>query len=132
MKTMTLPSGAKLEITDAPFLEARALYQAVAEELKGVKVNPQDEVDVNLFKDMFCLAISSKKIEAALSACMRRATYDGQRITDDTWEPVAARGDYLTACMEVASVNIQPFMKSLFAQYGDILAKLKLAEKVHA
>lgn len=132
MKLSMLPSGAKLEITLAPFKDGRALYQAVAEELKGLKLDPNADVDVNLFKDLFCVGIASKKIETALDVCMRRATYNGLKITDDTWESVEARGDYLTACMEIAAENIQPFMKPLFAQYADIIAKLQRAIKPRA
>ena len=122
---MKLPSGAELEITPAPFKEAKALYMAVADELKGLRLNPEAEVDVNFFKDLFCTGLASKKIETALADCMKRVTYNGLKITDDTWEPLDARQDYLTACFEVAKENISPFTKSLSAQFGDVLQKLK-------
>lgn len=120
MKEFTMPSGAKLEIAVAPFVPARALYQAVLDEAKSLKLDMTADVDGNLYKDLFCAALSSKKIEAALEECMKRSLYNGQTITHDTWEPVKARDDYLTACFEVAKENIAPFMKSLYAQYSHI------------
>jgi hypothetical protein len=126
-KSVQLPSGAKLVITVSPFAVSRALYQALLEELKGLKLDPKAEIDVNLWKDLFCSALSSKKIEACLEECMKRATYNGRKIDSDTFEPVEARGDYFDVCFEVAKENVLPFAKSLYAQYADILAKVKSA-----
>ena len=122
---MLLPSGAELEITMPPFAVSRALYQAVLEELKGAKINSSDEVDVNLFKDLFCVMLSSKKVDAALTECMKRATYNGLKIDADTFEPAAAREDYITVCFEVAKVSVIPFLKSLYAEFFPLLGKLK-------
>lgn len=122
---VTLPSGAILKITLAPFKDARNLYQAILEEAKVLKLDPNAEVDVNLYKDLFCLGLSSKKIEAALWECMKRATYNGNRIAEDVFEPIEARDDYMAVCFEVAKANILPFTKSLYAQYAHILEKLQ-------
>lgn len=119
-KKVGLPSGAELVITPAPFADAKALYQAVLEELKSLKLNPQDDVDVNLLKDLICAGFGSKKIELALSKCFQRATYNGLKVTDDTWEPVEARQDYLQACLEVAKENLLPFVKSLSAEFSTV------------
>lgn len=125
MQKVDLPSGAVLEITLAPFADAKALYQAVLDELKGLKFNPEDEIDVNFIKDLFCSGFSSKKVEAALDLCFKRVLYNGQKIDKDTFEPEEARQDYLMACIEVAKANILPFVKSLFADYSHILERLK-------
>lgn len=123
MKTIKLPSGAELSIDVAPFADARALYQACLEEGKILRLDPTAEVDANLFKDLLCTALSSKKIEAAITKCMERALYNKLKITNDTWEPVEARDDYMTACLEVAKENILPFTKSLYAQYAGLLER---------
>lgn len=128
-KEVTLPSGAILKITLSPFAISKALYIAVLEETKGLHIDPEAEVDTNLFKDMFCVGFSSKKIEAALDKCMERALYNGLRITNDTFEPEEAREDYLSVCWEVAYANLLPFTKSLSRQFSAILATLpKLPE----
>lgn len=131
MREVKLPSGAILKITPAPFADARALYQAVMEEAKGLKLDPNADVDVNLYKDLFCVGLTSKKIESALWDCFKRCTYDSGagdlKITTDSFEPVERRDDYLTVCFEVAKENVQPFMKSLYAQYSQILGTVQNA-----
>lgn len=125
---VALPSGAKLAFNVAPFAEAKALYQAGLEEMKSLSLNDHAQVDANFWKDIFCVGLSSKKIEAALNVCLGRATYNGHKITNDTWEPIAAREDYMVVCFEVAKENILPFTKSLYAKYSHILEALKLGQ----
>jgi hypothetical protein len=120
-KDIVLSSGAKLHITLSPFATSKTLYQAVLEEIKELKLDANAEVDVNLFKDFFCAGFSSKRIEAALNECMKRVTYNGVKITEDTFEPVDAREDYMTVCLEVALHNILPFTKNLTQQYSRML-----------
>lgn len=122
---MKLPSGAELEINLSPFSISKSLYQAVLDELKSLKVDANTELDINFFKDVFCVGLSSKKIEFALDECMKRAIYNGLKIDKDTFEPAAAREDYIAVCFEVAKVNLIPFTKNLFAQYSPALEKLK-------
>jgi hypothetical protein len=124
-KEIQLPSGATLEITLAPFKEGRALYQAIAEEAKGVKLDMQADIDGNLIKDLFCTGIASKKIEISLADCLKRCTYKGLKVTDDLFEPEDSRQDYLPMLYEVAKENVSPFMKSLYAQFGDMFQKVK-------
>lgn len=120
MNPITLPSGSVLKITLSPFKISKELYQAVLEEAKTLRLDPETEIDVNLFKDLFCTGFSSKKIEAALQECMKRATYNDRHITEDTFEPEAAREDYVSVCWEVAYANLLPFTKSLMHQYKAI------------
>lgn len=122
-KLITLPSGAKLEITVSPFAISKDLYHAVLEEAKEIKVSSQDQV-FNVTKDVFCTLLSSKKVEAALNECMKRVAYNSRKIDSETFEPVEAREDYFLVCFEVAKENITPFMKHLYAQYAPILEKL--------
>lgn len=117
---LQLPSGAELEIQLAPFADAKALYQAVLEELKSIQVRDETEIDLGLVKDLFCVGFSSKKVEAALEKCFKKCLYNKLPITADTWEPAEARGDYLKVCVEVAKENIAPFVKSLSAEFSQI------------
>jgi len=119
-----LPSGAKMEINPAPFAAAKKLYKAIAAEAKGLKLNMNEELDINFFKDILLTALSSDSIEAELWECFKRCTYNGMKVTPETFEPIAARGDYLPACFEVAVVNVSPFMKPLYAQYAEKFQKL--------
>lgn len=115
-----LVSGKELDITLAPFEDSKSLYAACAEEVKGLKVDPDQSVDINFLKDIFLTGIFSKKIEQALVKCMSRATYAGLKIDKDTFEEEEARGDYMQVCFEVARANISPFTKNLSALWSDI------------
>lgn len=121
---IVLASGAKLHITLSPFKDAKALYQALLEEARTLKLDAEAEADFNFFKDVFCTAFSSKRVETALEKCFERCTYNDKRITADTFEPAEAREDYMQVCLEVAQHNVHPFTKSLSAQFSHILALL--------
>lgn len=122
---MKLPSGAELKVTLSPFAISRDLYQSILEEAKGLRLDPKSEVDVNLFKDIFCSALSSKKIESCTWECLKRATYNGLKVDGDTFEKEEARQDYIPACYEVARANVMPFMKGLSAEFSPILEQVK-------
>jgi hypothetical protein len=127
MKEINLPSGAILKITLAPFIDAKALYQAVLDEIKSINIATNPDM-ASVFKDLACIAFSSKKIEQCLEVCFKRCTYDSGKgdlkIDQNTFEPVEARSDYMAVCMNVAKENILPFMKSLYAEYQQFLAML--------
>lgn len=123
MNDIKLPSGAVLKITLSPFAISKNLFEAVTEEIKLLKLDPQAELDFDLCKNLFCTGFSSKKIDAALQECMKRATYNGVKLTEDTFEPEDARQDYVTVCLEVALLNLRPFTKNLFAELSRIAEK---------
>lgn len=126
-KEISLPSGAKLVANAAPFSEAKKLWQACAKELATVKIQASTELDVNFFKNLFCLAISSDEIEAALTPCLRRCLYAGSKIDDGTFEAEDARQDYLMVVGEVIKANVLPFSKGLLSKLG---IDLKAMEEV--
>ena len=121
MKEVKLPSGAVLKIGVVPFADARALYQSLLEEVKDLRIDSSQEVDINIVKDLVCVALSSKKIEANLEKCMARCLYKNLKIDSDTWEPVSARDDYIMACVEVTKETVAPFTKSLYAKFSPFI-----------
>lgn len=125
MKKISLSNGKELQITLAPFKEARELYQAILKSCKGIKIDVKTELDVNFFKDISFELLSSKEVEEALEACMRRCLIDKLKIDENTFEPEEMREVYLQVCFEVAKANVLPFMKSLYAEFGPILAEMK-------
>lgn len=123
MRKVVLPSGAALQITPAPFQQAKALYQALLAEMRVIPLGSlQNKAD--LYKDLFCIGFSSPSIDACLKPCLERCTYEAGncalRIDDDTFEPEKARGDYMKVCIEVAKENVGPFMSGLYAEYVTI------------
>jgi hypothetical protein len=120
-----MPSGAVLKIMPAPFEQARGLFQAVLKEIRAVEII-SDKLVMDLYKNLLTSSFSSKEVEKWLWACMVRCTYnlDGKgdlKIDASTFEPERARGDYVTVCMEVARVNIDPFAKSLWSEFLNLL-----------
>lgn len=126
---ITLESGNTLKITLSPFAVSKALYQAILEELKTMRLDPEAEVDVNLFKDLFCTGFSSKKIEACLNECFKKTLYNSVHITAETFEPVSAREDYLAVCWEVTLHNILPFTKNLSQQFSRMSQSMPVLQK---
>lgn len=125
MREVKLPSGAVLKITPSPFKEAKALYQALLKEARGIEFSSKTELAA-LYKDIFCIGFASDEIERHLWECFKRCTYnDGKgdlKIDESTFEPMSARDDYMTVCIEVAKENVLPFVKSLYAEYQRISA----------
>ena len=114
-RKLKLPSGAELSITLASFPRAKALQQAVLKEC-GPMVKVGDKFSMlNSLKDFACVALSSPTIEACLVECLKSCTYNGSKITDETFEPAEARQDHPVVMYEVMQDNIGPFLKSLFA-----------------
>lgn len=115
MEKVKLPSGAELIIVPAPFADSKDLYQAVLEELKGIKAEGSKQLDTNFIKDVLCALLSSKKVEVALHKCALRCLVGEQKLSLDYFEPITKREDYIPAIQEIAVVNIEPFLKGLSA-----------------
>lgn len=121
---VSLPSGAELEMTLAPFLEGRKLSKAIAKCLKEVNIDSNTEIEANLntLKDLFMECLTSQEVEDSILACLKRCTYNKQRITSwDIFEDVNARQDYIPVCWEVCKFNLAPFTKNLFAKLSTFI-----------
>lgn len=116
LKEFTLPSGAVLGLNLAPFADAKALAQALLVEAKAVTFG-EDVDHLGLWKDIVCTALSSKEIEKHVHKCMARCTYEGSKITNDTWESASARGDYVPAVYRVIEENVSPFLNGLLPDF---------------
>lgn len=127
---VSLPSGATLEMTLAPFLEGERLFSATAECLKSVKADGLNTEDITAsfdsLKNAVLACITSKDLKEALLACLKRCTYNGQRITSwDIFEDINAREDYLSVCWEVVKFNLTPFTRNLFSKFSMSLGAAK-------
>lgn len=131
-KEVKLDSGAVLKIQPGTFAESRALFQALMKEFKGVQFGAKVELGAML-KDVLCSGVSSEEIERALWVCFKGCIYNNGKgdlkIDGDTFEPVAARADYFSVCIEVAKENVLPFGKSLYAEYQRVLAMIVKDQK---
>lgn len=132
---VSLPSGAELEMTLAPFMEGERLFSATAECLKGVKVDGNADVsdltsNLNSLKDMFLSCLTSQAMKEAILACLKRCTYNKQRITSwDIFDDIQAREDYLAVCWEVVKFNLTPFTKSLISKFNEVTKNIGMNQK---
>lgn len=117
---ITLPSGASLAVTMAPLETGKKLAKIVARELALVKFdfNLSEMADIggkeiDSLKNVAFQLIQSDALEAVVLECMKKCTYNGERIIVSTFEPEDARQDYFPAAWEVLKVNLRPFLKSL-------------------
>jgi hypothetical protein len=117
METKTMPSGAVLEMTMAPFAEGHALLKAVSREIEGIKL---DLKDVDPIKNFIARMIYSDSVERALKPCLDRCIYNKQRINDQLFEDPKSRGDYLAVVKEVLVHNLTPFIGNLSSMFKDI------------
>lgn len=129
MREVELPSGAKLSISLASFEDGKNLYQCIASELKSLKFDENEDVGVNFFKDIFLTALSSKEIEKLIMQCAKKALYNKERITQETFEPEDARQDYIEALYHIAENNLAPFGKALFAKYAPLFQQAMKGQK---
>lgn len=123
VREITLPSGAILKVNAAPFLDSKALYQALLAETKSIPFIGKNDLGETL-KNLFCAAFSSPAVDRALSKCMDRCMVGALKIDGDTFEPAERRQDYVVVCSEVARENVGPFLKSLFADYQKAMSIL--------
>ena len=126
MKQIDLPSGSKMRIQLAAWEKGRDLYQVVIEDAVKGAVDAKTELDAHLLVKLASVVLSSKQIEKAIWECANGVVLvDDVKITKDYFEPEEKRADYFTFLFEVAKANIMPFMKSLSAQYPQVLEMLK-------
>ncbi len=125
MKEVTLPSGAILRVDPAPFGSAKKLWQCTLEELKKSKVDAETNLDVNFFKDIFCVSFSSKEMDAAISDCSKRCLYNNLKISDELFEKPEAREDFISVQFEVWAENVAPFMKGLSAKFATMFERVR-------
>lgn len=125
MEPITLPSGAKLEITLLPYEEAWHVAQRVAKVLESVKIETADIdvkklmlADVSKIQGPLLQVMSSRELVEAAKVCFKRATYDGLKIDAKTFDSRESRQDYLPTVFHCLKENIAPFFAGLISSLG--------------
>ena len=69
-------------------------------------------------------------MKEAILACLKRCTYNKQRITSwDIFDDINAREDYLAVCWEVVKFNLTPFTKSLISKFNEVTKNIGMNQK---
>lgn len=108
-----------------------ALKSAIAKELAssdlgGFKMDAsvkfsEQELNIADFAKLALAVDSSPAVYKALFACLKRCTYNGQSITEATFEDEKAREDYYEIVIECLRVNLSPFFKGLISKLSPFL-----------
>jgi hypothetical protein len=108
-KTVDLPSGAKLFVSQIPFGDAIALFRAV---VKSNKEEMKETTEISAILSSMSL-LTSKEVEACVSKCLERCKYNDVRITQDLFDSQdfgeKLRGDYLPIFFAVIGEVCNPF-----------------------
>jgi hypothetical protein len=120
-----LPSGADFEVTVLDFEPAFEISQTVSRfigllevDLKGLDVDKWkgiSDIDIAAIKRPLSQVLSNAEIRKAGDKCLVKCTYNGQRVTAKTWEPIEARKDYLYAMFHALKDNVTPFFEGAFS-----------------
>lgn len=130
-----LPSGARLTISVAPFLDAKHLHDAILKALKGGGIAELDlsklkdfkagGAAVNMIAEKALAMASSPEVEAAVFKCGERALYTpagsstpmkvSKGMFDDGELGIKAREDYYLIAVRIIEVNFMPFLAPIFS-----------------
>lgn len=123
----TLPTGAKLSISEADYRSADALLKSLIRCTKGVPL-PKNflEADVTILKDILVDAIVSDEVDQAIFKCGERAVYENAKVTKDLFDDPKlkdrARQDRFLIFWYLIEVNCGPFFAKTFSMLRERLA----------
>lgn len=129
MKSVTLISGATLQIGVANFREAKTLFDSILQKIEGNNWDPTHKVDINFIKNVALSVVSSPDVEKNLWPILERCLYGhhkdkiNESLFDNSME---ARADFIEICYHVALESVGPFMKNLYGKYKPMLQELGL------
>lgn len=112
-------NGKKVVINAAPFEDAIRLRNAVFAKIDLKKFDLQN-IDIGTVLDTIVKMDTSIKVQRALMKCLLRSSYDGEKITKETFNKDGVREEYYEIIKECIQVNIGPFVKGLISQFGGI------------
>lgn len=123
MAELKTQSGATAQINVAPFEDALTLNNLVTPYLATVGVVADSNANIKMedLMKVMVTAATDAGIQAQMMKCMARCTYNGQKITQSTFETVEARGDYYEVALACVKENITPFVNGLFSQFSALL-----------
>lgn len=124
-------NGKELRVTVASFARAMELQTAVAEALKGTKLDLtglssaglESEVEdlagpINTMLTGILSVITSKRVENALFECCTTALWGDEKIDRAFFEPEDRRELYFPIMTEIVKANLGPFFKRLGSLFG--------------
>ena len=132
-----LSSGATVEVSVAGFATGWKLATAVvmAFKMHGIELKIGEKFSAeSLFKENFSGVVNgfldvmtSENVMSLLFECGKSAIYTkngiSQKITQDVFEPVENRADFLEAMYIVAKENLEPFFPKALTSFKETLGQ---------
>lgn len=131
-KEIILKTGNKLTFQYAQFEVQMVLLNVATEEIKKVDINATDSnaLSSSLIK-LVTIAMASNEMNSIFWRCANTCLYNGERITQKTFESIDARKDYLEIKYHIFKENLSIFFSSLFGELkaqenlgGDAIQKM--------
>lgn len=121
----TAQSGAEITINMAGWKEAKTLKKVLQAEISKLDLTGIDKAtDINALLPLVMQIDSSDALDAALWPCLVRCLRGTEKITEQTFENVDARADYYEIMLKCISVNMRPFVVSLFSLLPPVIAAM--------
>lgn len=120
-------TGAKIVVNPCSFQAAFKLKNAIQKALLKNKVSLEAALDQDITSLILSID-SDEDIMECMFECLKKSTYDGVKITQDTFEAESARGDLYDIFFQCLKVNIYPFFKPLLSRFGIELKAPKMGE----
>ena len=127
--------GRELRVTPSSFDEALTLQETISEALQKTSLSldigeeiEQTEITGGNFDAIVKAALSvgtSRKVRDALFACAKRAVWGEERVTRELFEDVENRQHYYAVMIEIAKVNLGPFVGGLSSAFSGVAALAK-------
>ena len=127
----TTENGAAIKINVADFMTSMKLKKAVVE---AVKESGTDIANIDLdnlkagaidsILQVILSCDSSEKVNEAIFKCLARCTYNSEKITKDTFEPLEARENYYEIVIACLKENLSPFFNPLLLKLNNLQSKI--------
>ena len=114
-KEVILKSGKKLTMQYAQFEVQMELLSALVDEATKLNLNLQDQDALSLgLTKLIAIAMTAKSISNIFWQCANTCLYEENRITQQTFNDVENRKDFLEVKYWVLFFNLEIFFSSLF------------------
>lgn len=125
MADFQVSSGAKVNIKIASFGEVMRFKNAIQKAFSksGIKFELSD--NISDLTQIVMLIDSDDDVFRCLFECLKKCTYNGEKITENTFEPEDARQDYYDIVIECLKVNFSPFLKGLASKWNTLSSVVK-------
>lgn len=120
--------GATLVIRPADFEDAMHLQSVLLTNMSKADMNMEigegfSTDNIAEFLPVLFKVGGSKEIHDAVFACLKKCTYDGNKITKALFDDFEIRGDYYEILIECAKFNCSVFFANLLSGLSTVLPK---------